>query len=143
VFAQTEYEWEVKRGIAVSRDSLNNGNYVLAGAVNSLFYARSVSASWQVPIDQGSYVGRITVQQATSIVNRQPCQRPNVALIALKAKGQSVRNVTALASRYVMDWDGEGWNTLTTTSNPASHYRQVLHDYLTYHGISADLIVNE
>jgi hypothetical protein len=143
VFAKVEYEWEVKRGIAVSRDSLTSSTYVLGGAVNSLFLARSVSASWQVPIDQGSYVGRVSVQQATSVVNRQPCQRPSVALIALKAKGQSVRNVTALASRYVMDWDGEGWNTLTTTSNPATHYRQVLHDYLVYHGISTDLIVNE
>lgn len=138
-----EYEWEVIRGIAVSRDALNNGNYVLSGAVNSLFLARSVSASWQVPIDQGSYVGRVTVQQATSIVGRQPCQRPSVALLALQAKGQSVRSVTALASRYAWDWDGTGWNTLTTTSNPATHYRQVLADYLTYHGISTDLIVND
>lgn len=143
VFARTEYEWEVKRGIAVSRDELNNANYQIETAVNSLFHARFVSASWQVPIDQGSYVGRVTVQQATSVVNRQPCQRPNVALIALKAKGQSVRNVTALASRFVHDWDGAGWNTLTTTSNPATHYREVLFDYLSYHGIDTDLIVED
>lgn len=143
VFPKIEYEWEIIRGIAISRETLNNSTYVLDGAVNSFFLARNVSASWQVPIDQGSYVGRITVQRATSIVGRQPCQRPSVALIALKAKGQSVRAVTALASRYVLDWDGEGWNTLTTSSNPAPHYVKVLSDYLTYHGISTDLIVNE
>ncbi|MGV8830351.1 MAG: hypothetical protein ACOH2N_00105 [Devosia sp.] len=143
VFPQVEYEWEVIRGIAVSRDALNSSTYVLGGAVNSLFLARNIGASWQVPVDQGSFVGRITVQQATSIVGRQPCQRPSVALIALQAKGQSVRSVTALASRYVMDWDGTGWNTLTTTSNPATHYRQVLFDYMAYHGIRTDLIVEE
>tara|TARA_R110000851_G_C13102466_1_gene568877 strand:- start:12056 stop:14710 length:2655 start_codon:yes stop_codon:yes gene_type:complete len=142
-FPKVEYEWEIIRGLAVLQTALDPFLYLLSSAVNSFFVARDESAAWNVPIDQGAFVGRITVQQVTSIVNRQPCQRPNVALIALKAKGQSVRNVTALASRYVMDWDGDGWNTLTTTSNPATHYRQVLHDYLTYHGISADLIVND
>lgn len=143
LYPRQEYEWEVVRGLAVAKAALNSNTYVMSGTVNSLFRARNTGSNWNVPTDQGAYVGRVTVTQATAIVNRQPCQRPSVALLALKAKGQNVRNVTALCGRYVMDWDGSGWTVPVVTKNPAAHYRQVLHDYLVYHGISTDLIVNE
>lgn len=143
IFPRVEYEWEIVRGLATTQTTLDTSNYLLSGAVNSLFLARNTSSQWNVPADQGAYVGRISVAQATAIVNRQPCQRPSTALLALKAKGQSVRNVTALAAGFAYDWDGSGWNTPTTTANPAVHYRQKLHDYLAYHGISTDLIVND
>ena len=144
VFPKQEYEWEIVRGIALGAADLNSSSYTMsAGIVNSLFKARFTSAKWNVPTDQGAYVGRISVPLATTIVARQPCQRPNTALLAIAAKSQSVRGVTALASRYVRDWDGEGWNTLVTTHNPATHYRQVLFDYLRYHGIDTSLIVED
>lgn len=142
-FPKGEYEWEIVRGIAMDSGALTTSTYVLSGAVNSLFLARNSSAKWQIPIDQGAYVGRVSPAHVTTIVNRTPCQRPSTALIGLRAKGQSVRNVTALVGRYVYDWDGSGWNTLTTTSNPASHFRQVLADYLTYHGINLSRINND
>ena len=142
-FPKQEYEWEIKRGIAVPQTHFDNTNYVLVDSVNSLFLARFNASRWEAPFDQGALVGRVSVSMATAVVAAQPCQRPKTALLALKAKGQSVRNVTMEASRFIRDWDGSGWSTLTTTSNPASHYRQILHDYLVYHGISPDLIVNE
>jgi len=142
VFAKQEYEWEIVRGAALAQARLSTSDYTIDGAVYPLFCG-FFSAKWSVPIDQGPFVGRVSVSMATTIVNRQPCQRPNTALMALRVKGQSVRNVTIEASRYVHDWDGSGWNTLTTTKNPAAHYRQVLFDYLVYHGISTDLIVDE
>lgn len=143
IYPKQEYEWEIVRGMACAQSALASGTYVIEGAVNSFFKARFTSGNWNVPVDQGAYVGRISAPLATVIVNRQPCQRPKTALVALKARNQSVRGVTAMANRYVHDWDGEGWNTLTTTNNPATHYRQVLRDYLAHHGIDEDLIVNE
>lgn len=143
IFPKVEYEWEVVRGMAATQAALDPATYVLAGAVNSFFVARNTSSAWNVPTDQGAFVGRVTMSLATSVVARQPCQRPKTALLALRAKGQSVRNVTIDAARFVYDWDGEGWNTLTTTSNPATHYRQVLYDYLVYHGITPERIVND
>lgn len=142
-FPKGEYEWEIIRGIAMNSETLDVATYGISGEVNSLFIAQYKEAKWQVPIDQGSYIGRVTCVQATTITDRQPCQRPKTALLAVKSRGMSVKNVTALMSRYVHDWDGTGWNTLTTTSNPATHYRQVLFDYLTYHGISTNLIAND
>lgn len=143
LFPRVEYEWEIVRGFATTQGALESSSYGLDGAINSLFLARNTGSIWNVPVDQGAFVGRLSVGQATAIINRQPCQRPETALLALRAKGQSVRNVTIEASGFVLDWDGVGWNTLTTTSNPATHYRHKLHDYLVYHGISPDLIVNE
>jgi len=143
IYAKQEYEWEIVRGFASEHPTLNTSNYVFLGDVVSFFHARNTSSNWNIPEDQGAYVGRVTIPQATAIINRQPCQRPNVALLALQAKGQTVRNVTALCGRYVMDWDGEAWTGPVVTTNPATHYRQVLHDYLVYHGISTDLIIND
>jgi hypothetical protein len=142
-YPRQEYEWEVVRGLAVTRAGLDNSAYTIGGAVNSLFVARSSAGAWNVPVDQGAYVGRIALQQATVVVNQQPCQRPSTALVALKSKGQNVRGVSAICERYVRDWNGTSWSTLTTTKNPATHFRQVLADYLAYHGIDQDLIVNE
>ena len=142
-FPKEEYEWEIVRGIAMNSGDLAPSTYVFGGSVQSFFKARNTSAKWQIPLDQGSYVGSISPTQATTITTQQPCQRPNTALLALAARGQSVKNVTAVASRYVSDWDGSGWNTLTTTSNPATHYRQILRDYLAYHGIDESLIAND
>lgn len=143
-FPKGEFEFEVIRGYTTNTSALNTSTYVLSGVyIESFFVGRYDSGKWNIAVDQGNYLGRITLSQASSIFDRQPCSRPKTALIALKSRGKSVRNVTALASRYVYDWDGSGWNTLTTTLNPATHFRQVLYDYLVYHGIDTSLIANQ
>lgn len=144
LYPKQAYEWEIKRGLSSTNTELNNSNYVLGGQVNSLFVARydSGSAEWRVPVDQGAYTAALTASLATTIIGRQPCQRPRTAIIGLKATGQSTRNVTCLAKRYIYDWDGTGWNTLTTTKNPAVHYRQVAYDWLVYNGVDTSLITD-
>lgn len=142
-FPKDAFEWEVIRGCASVETALNVSNYVFDGAVNSFFRAKNVSSRWQLPVDQGTLVPRVSVILATTIVDREPCQRPGTALIALTSRGQSVSNVTVKAARYVRDWDGTGWNSLVTSKNPATHYRQILFDYLAYHGVDTSLIVDE
>lgn len=143
IFPKVEYEIEIKRGIALKESDLNTPGYTVSGDVHSLFLARLNNAEWQVAVDQGAYLSNLTIAQVTSIVDRQPCARPGTALLAIKSSGQSMTAVTAHADRYVRDWDGTGWNTLTTTKNPATHFRQILFDYLTYHGLDTDLINNQ
>lgn len=135
-----EYEFEIQRGFAIRRENLNQDNYKISSNVESFFRGRLNNAEWRVAVDQGAYLSNLTIAQVTSIVNRQPCQRPQTALLAIKSVGQSMTNITARADRYVSDWDGSGWNTLTTTKNPATHFRQMLFDYLNYHGINTSLI---
>ena len=139
-FPKGEFEFEIKRGCAMEKDDLSSTTYAYDGVIHSFFNGRSVSSDWQIPVDQGSFLSNLSVAQVTSIIDRQPCQRPKTALLAIKSKGQTITNITARADKYVLDWDGSGWNNLTTTKNPAPHFRQVLFDYLTYHGINTALI---
>ena len=139
---KVEYEFEIKRGLAAKYEDVGT-SYILNGNVVSMFVGYLKDAEWQIPIDQGAFLSNLTIAQVTSIVNRQPCQRPETALLAIKSVGQSMTNITARADRYVRDWDGAGWNTLTTTKNPATHFRQMLFDYLNYHGINTSLIDNQ
>lgn len=141
-FPKQAYEWEVIRGASCTAGDLTS-SYTLGGSVNSLFVSRySTAATWQIPVDQGAYTATVALALATTVVDRQPCQRPETAIIGLKATGQSVKNVTVIASRYVKDWDGTGWNVETTTNNPATHYRQILHDWLSYNGVDTSLIAS-
>jgi len=142
VIPRGEFEWEIRRGQAMNIGSLNASTYQISGSVFPLFRAYTTGTTWRVRIDQGALISRLNVAHATSIVRRAPCGRPKTALLALQSRGASVKNITVRAARFVHDWDGTGWNTLTTTKNPAVHYRQILHDYLAYHRISTDLINN-
>lgn len=141
-FAKQEYEFEFKRGAAIDQSGFNAGGYSISGTVHSFFEAYS-SGGWRIHSDQSVFPARLTVEFALSLIDRKPCQKPGTCLFALRSVGQSVRNTTTMSERYVWDWDGSGWNTLTTTENPATHFRQLLHDYLTYHGIDTDLIAND
>lgn len=137
--AKQAYEFEVKRGAAVNAADFSAADYRIAGTVHSLFHGYA-SGGWRVHEAQGNYTARLSVDYAIALIDRTPCQRPGTCLVALRSVGQSVRNVTALAQRYVRDWDGTGWTVVTTSDNPAVHYRQLLFDFLTYHGIDTGLI---
>ncbi len=139
-FPKGAYEWRVKRGWATTDTGINS-SYSDGSNVVSMFLARYSNDLWQIPQDQGSFIPSISVIQATAIANEQPCQWPETSLIAYKSKGQSFRNASVLAARYINDWDGSAWATETATSkNPASHYRQLLYDYLVFNGYDTDLI---
>lgn len=141
-FSKQEYEFEIKRGAVINQSDFSTSNYTISGTVHSFFEAYS-SGGWRIHAEQGVYPARLTADFALALVDRKPCQKPGTCLIALRSVGQSVRNVTALCERYVNDWDGAGWNTLTVSENPATHFRQLTHDYLTYHGINTDLIPSD
>lgn len=139
-FPKGAIEWQIMRGLALNNDALDD-DYEISGTVNSLFVSYDDANTWSIPVDQGGFLARITPVQATAIATRYPTEWPLTALIALKSKGNSVRNITAKAARYVKDWDGSAWTTATATSkNPATHFRQILHDWCTFYGIDTDLI---
>ena len=144
-YPKQAYEWEIMRGLAMKKESLNTSSYAISGTVYSLFssYWDASSATWLIPVDQGAYTVSMTAAQATTVVDRQPCSRPGTAIVGLKSTGQSVKSVTLQAARYVSDWDGEGWNARKITKNPATHARQLLHDWLTYNDVDTGLINND
>lgn len=134
------YEWEVRRGLAENSGAFVADTYQVSGVVYPMFLGYASGTTWRVQFDQSNYLAGIVLEYGLSLVNEPPCQRPGTALLALKSRGQTVRNITVLASRYVRDWDGSGWNTLSTSSNPAVHFRQLLHDFLSHYGVDTSLI---
>ena len=128
-------EWEIIRGSASDESALNN-SYQISGDVVSFCRARNEGTEptpvWFVPEQQARYPATLSIAHATAIAETHPCQKPGTALIALRSRGQNIRNVTAVMARYVMDWDGSGWNTPVISANPALHARQLLSDFVEY-----------
>lgn len=141
-FGNVAYEWEIQRGISLTKSALD-ASYQIGGVVSSLFEGYLSGQSYVVPVDQTAFNGSLTIQHSQVIVNQQPNQRPGTGLIAIKATDQSIQNVTAVYSRYVYDWDGTGWDTLTTTNNPATHARQIVYDHCIRMGVSTELIQDD
>lgn len=131
LFPAGAYEFEVSRGIVTDASSLNS-DYEISGNVVSLFVAADESSTWRVPVSQNDYQTRIAIQQATVLAPVQPCQKPGTALIALKSRGQSVRNVTADLTGKAKDWGGAAFDTYVATSNPALQTRQLLEDFISH-----------
>jgi hypothetical protein len=140
-FAKGAIEWRLKRGFITDSTGIN-ASYQYGGNVVSMFLGRnSGSGPWLVPLDQAPYTAAINVIHATAIADIAPVQRPDVALVAIKSKGQTFKNVTVKADRYINDWNGSAWATSTATSkNPASHYRQILYDWLVNNKFDTSLI---
>lgn len=139
--AKGAFEWRVKRGFSLKNTDLSSPAYTISAVVESLFLAKLNGTSWDIPIDQGTQPSQVQIVNTTVIANDFPVQLPGTGLVAMRSKGQSVKGVTVNAARYVNDWNGSAWATSTASSkNPATHYRQVLYDYLTFYGIDTALI---
>lgn len=139
VLAKGAYEWRIMRGYIVDDTALSSA-YVYDSNVVSMFVGW-VDGTNVIPLDQGSYTGSINAVQATSRASTQPVQWPATTLLGVVSSGQTIKDISVLAARYINDYDGASWITSTAASvNPASHYRQILFDYLTYHGMDTTLI---
>lgn len=124
------WEIQIMRGQAGYYPQFVPASYVYwAGNTHDLFgyYADFSDASLRLPDHQTDCADDISVARVSSIWNTTPIpDSTKFAAVALKAKNRSVQDFSVLASGYTYDWDGSGWNTLTTTSNPAPHFYDVL-----------------
>lgn len=125
-FPDDYYDLQMKRSFAFKRDAYAFTSYTLDGVVFDLF-GYYVSSSIDVVRRQQNDLAKTAILVRS--VNQwfeHPVGKPGMALIAIKAKNIAVQNVSVLASGYVQDWDGEGWNEWKVTDNPAPHLRYVL-----------------
>lgn len=125
-FPRGIYEVEIKRG-----NTFDNSDYVASGytylGTNYDFYTyRDSGADRVIPETRSGVVDTVTLLQTVSIWNNHPIESQGFALIAIKGVNVRVEKLSVMASGYVKDWDGSGWNTWVTTSNPAPHYNDIL-----------------
>lgn len=120
------WEIEVMRGCVVRADTWGTAAYTTGGVVRDLF--GYVAAGGPTIANSRSQLGeRAYLMRVVTIVNRLPVSRAGVcATIAVRAVNRQVDQLSVLASRWVRDWDGTGWHTWTTTSNPVPHYVDTL-----------------
>ncbi len=135
-----QYEIQIRRASPYIASNFNPANYQYATVVRDWFEYQGQSGQNIVPIDLGATHDRLVVRHVSSIWNENPIQSTDFATVSVKVRGRALEQISVLASGYVYDWDGSGWNTLTTTSNPAPHFRDVLGGTLSADPMPADMI---
>ncbi|MDZ4382796.1 MAG: hypothetical protein U0942_15805 [Parvibaculum sp.] len=124
-FPKGRYEIQFKAGAAINETDFAKATYQTGGQVRSPFGYRLDSPMYR-PADEQDKGRRCVLARVVSIWNEHPIAAKGLALIAIKAKNQSINSVSVRASGYVRDWDGSGWNDWTLSSNPAPHYADIL-----------------
>lgn len=128
-FPKGQWEIELTYGYTYNSTVFTTTNYQFNSNVHDLF-GYYVNASNGNKLSPPAAVAHIhntcVIQRVTSIFNRHPIQSEDFAHIAVRAKNRQVGQFSVLATGYVRDWDGAAWSTLSTTDNPAAHYRDVL-----------------
>lgn len=136
-FPKGRYEIEVERGYAFRDANYSASAYTISSVVRDPMAYESGPVIFQ---SQDGISSAVVLVRGASIWNEHPIASNGMALIAVQARNRRVERVSALASGYVPDWDGSGWNTWTTTSNPAPHYRDVLAGNLNADPVPASLV---
>jgi hypothetical protein len=133
------YQIEVKRGSGYTAASLTKSTGSYGG--HDLFFYYMAGSSAVAPRTRENMTDQVYLLRCSSVVSKHPCPKGGLfAIVAVKATNRSVDSLSVKASRYVRDWDGAGWNTLTTTSNPAPHLRDIWTGPLTPDRLPAELV---
>lgn len=135
------YQVEIKRGMAYRAASFTKSTYMYNGEHIDFFWYTTNGGQAVIVSTQEDRSDRCAVARFCSVVNQLPIpEQSGLAAVAVRVRGRQVDNLSVLASGYVRDWDGSGWNTWTTTSNPAPHFRKVLNGPLTPDPIDEEVI---
>lgn len=134
------YDIEVKRGHAILATELLRPAYTIASVVYDLFGYYTSAGVARINRSRDKLAERLYFTRVISVWNEHPLPKPGFAIIAVKARNRRVERVSAVASGYVRDWDGTGWNTWTKTSNPAPHYRDTLVGRLNFDPLPLSLV---
>lgn len=138
-FPKGKYEIRIKQGYPVYwRDSVGFdffafGTYTFqpgtgfATTVYDFFHYWDNAGVFRAPDNQNNRHGRAVIPHVSSIWNEPPwVTNTDLACIAVRARNRQLSIITAEASNIVLDWNGVGWVTQTTSSNPATQFFNVL-----------------
>jgi hypothetical protein len=143
-FPRGIYEIEIKRGACIVWELLGTTYAYDGGNTYNFFWYASDSGIYKI-VRQNEASSRTQLIRVQSIWNEPPLTTPgDFAAIAIKARNRNVQRVSCSASGYVLDSSGspDDWDTYTTTSNPAPHYRDVLVGSLNLFPLDDNLVDN-
>lgn len=143
-FPQDTYEVQIIRGLPYASASFTPSIYNYSGAAGSavydLFGYYLASGVARTTLDSSQYHARIVLSRVSSVWNQNPIQSTDFATISVRAYGLALQQLSVLAAAYIKDWDGSGWNTFTTSQNPAPHLYDVLTGALGSSPVSPSLV---
>lgn len=146
-FPQTsKYEFQIKLGQAYNESKWAPTTYKYDPPSGGgkrrydFFYYFPENDEARVLEDVATVHQRVVVKTIATVINDNPIQSDDFATISVVARGIQVNDISVVASGYTYDWDGAGWNTLTTSSNPAPHFREVLAGALNADRVHPDAI---
>lgn len=135
-FPKGIYEIRIKRGAPYDASTLNKATYEYSGTVRDFFG----HLSGAIPMTRENIADQMYIARFQSIWNEELLPKRGQSVIAVKVRNRTVDSLSVLASGYVRDWDGTGWDDWVTTSNPAPHYRDVMIGRQNLDPIPEDLI---
>lgn len=140
-FPQDVYEIEIKLAQSFIGSSFTPSTYTIGGVVYDFFGYRMNGAVASTIESVQQIHNRVVISRVASVWNENPVQTAeDFATISVRVHSRTLEQLSCLASGYVLDWDGSAWVTLTTTSNPAPHFRDVLAGTLAAEPLPADMI---
>lgn len=140
IFPQGTYEVQIIRSISYQNKLFDPATYNYNSNLVDLFlYEASGPNNIIFETISGVYDTTV-VSRTASVWLQNPIQSGDFSTISVRVTGRALGQVSVKASGYTQDWDGTGWNTVTTTSNPAPHFRDVLGGILGGSPLPAALI---
>ena len=132
VIPKGEYEIEIKRGLHLANFVVQTYEYSPVSGLHD-FFSYYTSGGHRVVVEQNSLKGSVYLTRVVNIWNEHPVGLPGMALVAIRARNRRLEQFSVVASGYVPDWDGSGWNDWKVTSNPAPNLA-----YALIGGLNAD-----
>lgn len=140
-FPRGPYEIEVIKACVLATGSFTASTYVYDARTLNFFKFRE-GAAFEVPNNQRSRHGKVTLSRLASVFNANPAPLGGDALLGFRGRGRSFQLITSTASGLVPTYDAAAgeWSGLAASSNPADHYRDVPAGELTATPLPTDLL---
>lgn len=123
VFPAGRYEFDMQRGAAFLAEDYVTADYTYDGVIWDFWGVQG--SPGQIAMSRDGVMDTLYLLRSVSIWNEHPLPSRDLAVVAVRARNRAVDRVSVIAGGYVRDWDGDGWNQWTVTSNPAPHLRDI------------------
>jgi len=146
-FPKDHYEFRIKRGLAYRQGLFSSSAYTYNGSTPALFFEHYVSSGVaRVRVSEEFKIrAEAQIEAFQTWSNEYPLQDAlnggvPLTLIGFEGRDMEINSVSATFESQVAIWSGGNWNTVTTSRNPAAHYRHVLLDSLNADPRAAEIV---
>jgi hypothetical protein len=140
IYPKGQYEVRIKRGLQISRNSWTVATYSWSGGTARWYDTISTSAPWLATNNQDDQAGPVILETFLTRSDEYPINQKNLTLIAVRAVGVRIDQLSALFTSIVPARDKLIYNFDTTVENwtVSGATNTVSNSILTHTGNGAD-----